>query len=262
MRALLLTIAYKIGTFSCLNDTSISILCYHSFSNKNDRYSIPVSFVKKQLAKIGHQQRFISLDNAVSMLYSRNVYKNAVVFTVDDGYKDVLSILPFTKKYHIPVAIFVLSDPYHADRKELDHNGKLLTTKELKFLLSQGWTIGCHSATHANFKTLDPEQMQKEILSAKQQLEKRLGVTVHYFAYPKGTYNKSIQTYVKRAGYRAAFSIEPGGITIKTPRFSMPRVTVDKTHQLREFPALYHDSTFFLRKITNPLRLWNLLLRV
>jgi peptidoglycan/xylan/chitin deacetylase (PgdA/CDA1 family) len=154
--------------------------------------------------------------------------KPAVSLTFDDGYRDVLKVKGFLKENNIPATIFVLSDPKSVNREELDNDRELLSIHEVKKLKDEGWTIGCHSATHANFLELDKTAVQKEIYTAKANLEKAIGTEIKYFAYPKGVNSRKLQNAVNNAGYFAAFTANPGIVEKSTNIFALPRFVMEK----------------------------------
>lgn len=250
-RKTLFIAAYNLGKLFGLHKQIRSVLCYHSISDSSDRYAVSFSNFKKQIEKISKYADFISLDEAIN----GNILKPSVCLTFDDGFEDLLEVLPITKKYKIPVTIFVLSDPKNANRKEMDTSGKLLSFKQIKFLISQGWTVGCHSATHADFGKLTKKKLIEEIKHSKLVLERKLGIEIKYFAYPKGRWQVA-QEVVKQAGFKAAFSVRGGCITKNEDNFILPRAVIDKTHSLAEFPAVFSPSTFLLRKATDRFGLW------
>lgn len=260
LRTIILNLTYSVGKMFNLNKDTLSILCFHSISDHADRYSIDRDTFTKLIAKIAQNASFISISDAINMLEGAKIKKPAVVLTIDDGYADVLKILPVVKKYEIPVTVFVLSRPQNANRKELEHYGKLLTSKQLKYLQAQGWTIGCHSATHADFSNLSKSQIKKEIVDSKKELENKLGATIDYFAYPKGVFNNEIIKAVKNAGYKAAFAVSPNCVNSVSNKWYLPRVIIDATHSIAEFPAVYSQTTLFIRRIITPLRIWNIFL--
>lgn len=258
LRTIILNLTYNIGKMINLNKNTLSILCFHSISNNADRYSIDRDTFTKVIAKIAQNASFVSTSDAINMLKGVEVKKTTVVLTIDDGYTDVLGILPTVKKYNIPVTVFALSSPQNANRQELEHDGKLLTWKQLKYLRSQGWTIGCHCATHADFSNLSKSQIKKEIIDSKKKLEKQLGTSVDYFAYPKGIFNDEIIKAVKNAGYKAAFAVSPNCVNKASNKWYLPRVVIDATHSIADFPAVYSQTTFFIRRIIAPFRLWDI----
>lgn len=260
LRTIILNLTYNIGKMINLNKNTLSILCFHSISNNANRYSIDHDTFTKLIAKIAQKADFINISDAISILKGVEIKKPSVVLTIDDGYADVLGILPTVKKYNIPVTVFALSNPQNVNRQELKHHGKLLTREELKYLQSQGWTIGCHSATHADFSNLSESKIKKEIIDSKKKLEKQLGTTVDYFAYPKGIFNDVIIKAVKNAGYKAAFAVLPSCVNKASNKWYLPRVVIDATHSIADFPAVYSQTAFFIRRIIAPFRLWDIFL--
>lgn len=242
-------ILFTVDRLFGLNKDRITVLCYHSFSNKYNKYSVGLPLFEKEIEKILRFAKFVSIDD----IFKAGINGHSVVLTVDDGYEDVMKILPITEKYKIPVTLFILSSPKNANRKELDHKGGLLNTKQIKQLISKGWGIGSHSATHGNFNGLTEKEMEKEIVESKRTLEKKLGIKVKYFAYPKGVYNKKIVHAVKKAGYKAAFSAEPNQIHGKRIFFALPRVVIDSSFTIYDFPALYSKSTLLTRRLIGKL---------
>lgn len=230
----------------------VSILCFHEVGSTKNRYVVTKNNFQKIIAKIARTSNFISVDD----LFNKNVQDSNVLITFDDGYKNLLEIVPIIKKYNIKPIVFVLSDSKKANRKELDNKSPLLSIKDIKYLHANGFTIGSHSATHADLTKINNDQLVEEITKSKKQLEKDLGLKIDYLAYPKGKYNKQIINMVKKAGYKAAFSIEPGNVNIVNNKFILPRTIIDCTHTIEEFPAVYSPSAFKFRNLTNRLNIW------
>ena len=70
-------------------------------------------------------------------------------------------------------------------------------------------------------------------------MEKAIGFSVQYFAYPKGRYIKSTKSPVEKAGYAAAFGVGPNRISAKTNIYAIPRISVDRTHSIEQFKAFF-----------------------
>jgi peptidoglycan/xylan/chitin deacetylase (PgdA/CDA1 family) len=70
-----------------------------------------------------------------------------------------------------------------------------------------GMTIGSHSKTHAFLNNESEERVGDETLSSRQTLRRMLGVDIQCFAYPGGSFNRSVVHAVAAAGYRYAFTI-------------------------------------------------------
>lgn len=227
------------------------VLCYHSFTGNNDRYSISIEEFEKQISKISKKTNFISyLD-----LFNKKI-ANGVLITIDDGLKSVLKILPITRKYKIPVLLFVISDSKRIDRIELNTSEEVLTWNDIKMLLKEGWSIGSHSATHQDFSKINTNELTSEIKKSKITIEKKIKKTIDCFAYPKGQYSEKVINSVKEAGYKYAFSILPGRVSDKNNKLVIPRTVIDDTHSEKDFPYLFSVSWLKFRSLTNTYKLW------
>ena len=129
----------------------------------------------------------------------------AVLLTFDDGFANLMEIAPLIRKYDIKPAIFILSDPESANKTELNNDEKLLTVEEIIALHKNGWTIGCHSATHADFSILNQDEAKKQIIGSKLRIENKLGIKIDYFAYPKGILMKIPSISLKKGAIKRPF---------------------------------------------------------
>lgn len=260
LRRAILPFLYKVGYFFGINTDAVTVLCYHSLSDHHDRFAVSVDMFEKEMEKIAAYATFISLDDAVDVFMGVKKLKlPAVAITIDDGYGDAEAILSLTKRLGIPVTYFVLSA---LEKKGKMNDIPLANWESVRRLRAAGWTIGCHSATHPNFHAISDEQLFAEIVIAKEKIEEELGEPIRYFAYPGGRFSERSIALVQQAGFQAAFSILEGSINEgRAKRFLLPRTIIDQTHQLSEFPAVHSQTTYFLRRLINPLGLWKVLLK-
>ncbi len=255
-RQLIVLNLYKLSALIFKGEPVLSILCYHSFSDQNI-YSVPIAEVIKQLESLRNEAEFVSLDQVLGYINSNaQLKKPAVAITIDDGYKDALELLPITQKYNIPVTIFVLTQPENADRKELDHQGELLSWGDIQTLKNAGWTIACHGATHKNFAKLTDQELSQEIIESKKVLETKLKTSINYFSYPKGVFNEKIVNVVKQAGFQAAFTVITGSISPQLNKFLLPRTVVNYFDKLSQNPQTYIQGPLLVGKVLKLLNLW------
>lgn len=248
--------AYALGNALGANQSTISVLCYHGISNQINPYSTTPLTFERQIKNLVRHMNVISLKEAMSVFEGKSIRRPAVALTFDDGYADVLeNALLITERYNIKSTVFVLSDPEHADRKQLGSNRRLLSWGDIRLLHTKGWTIGCHSAKHPDFGRLSPTQMEEEVVNAKKTLEGKLGYEIEYFAYPNGIATPQIIAAVQRAGYKAAFAVRPGSITNTSNRWVLPRTMVDNSVDVPELPILISNSSFAIRRFTERLDL-------
>lgn len=225
------------------------VLCYHSFSGRGNSYTLSPKAFLKQIKTLSKKYSFVSLDQVVDPKT-----KNSIAVTVDDGYEDIYAILPTLKKYQIPLTLFVLANPKKANRQELDHSGKLLTFSQIKQLQKTGVTIGCHSMTHANFDQLTKKELAVEIIESKNLLEKKLNTKIKYFAYPKGIFNNLAIQMVKKAGYKAAFTVLPGNVN--KDLLLIPRTIIDEFYSADDIKMLFNPLVISLKNIMIKNKIW------
>lgn len=226
----------------------IIILCYHSIAKDQWRFSETFSTLKKQIDHILTVRKPISLEDLEMYLQGKKTLSSpSFIITFDDGYKNILQTIEYFQEKNIQPALFILSNPERANRTELNNNLPFLTISEIKTLKKAGWTIGVHSATHADFSALDMNSLQYEIKDSKTELEQKLSFSLPYFSYPKGVYTDAIVTMIKKSGYSMAVSMDDGFISTKTNPYILPRIGVDATHSFAEFKVLFSPAVIRLR---------------
>jgi peptidoglycan/xylan/chitin deacetylase (PgdA/CDA1 family) len=247
-----------IGLLNRLTPTShaprISVYCYHSISDDGWRFSTTESDFKKHIEMLLAKQTPITLrDLPLYMRGEQKLVKDAFVITFDDGYADVLAVKDFLKEKNIRPTIFALSPFKTPNYIELDAVRPLISVAQMKELQASGWEIGSHSKTHADFAHLSPLDRDDEIRGAKVELEEALGCPLTSFAYPKGVYDAEIVEATKDAGYTFATTIDEGYVTPLTNPLLIPRVGVDGTHTLAQFPHLASPLAMLLRRVIKKL---------
>ncbi|MCM3638010.1 polysaccharide deacetylase family protein [Sporosarcina luteola] len=100
-----------------------------------------------------------------------------VLLTIDDAPdKRALDMAKTLKKLDAPAIFFV--------------NGHFIATDEKKAILKEihdmGFTIGNHTQTHANLKTLSEEEQREEIISVNDLVEEITGERPRFFRAPFG----------------------------------------------------------------------------
>lgn len=232
-------------------ESKIVILCYHGIGDTSWRYGISLADLKKQISYLKkHQYSFITLSDLSLYLMSKKELPNkSVLVTIDDGYSELVDTVEYFKKQHISPALFLLANTKNPNRQELANEKSFLKAKDIQLLKKYGWEFGSHSATHANLTTLTKKALQTEIIESKQLLEKQTEYPITAFAYPRGKYNKTVLEQVKKAGYTLGLTMDDGFINTKTNTLLIPRVGIDNTHTIREFPMLFSPSVINFRKM-------------
>ncbi len=124
-------------------------------------------------------------------------------------------------------------DPLEPTRRDM------LDVKELRDLAGDPLvTIGAHTRSHANLKTLSDDDCFAEICGGADDLEAILGKRPTVFSYPYGS-DRAAGTrefaMAQRAGFDLAFTTTPGLVEAdrSAERFSLPRISLNGNFQAR-----------------------------
>lgn len=193
---------YKITGLPFADSGKKILLCYHSIGNDGWRFSTRTERFKSHIEVLSEYYSFVTLPD----LLSKN--RGGLNINFDDGYANVYSTaFPILANKKIPATIFAIGNTEIANRGELENNVPFMTIPELQKLQVAGWEIGFHTATHGPIASMNNDQLKAEITDGKKMLEKKLGTSVRYFAYPKGYYNDAVLKHVRDAGLSAAFTV-------------------------------------------------------
>ncbi len=136
---------------------------------------------------------------------------NAVLITFDDGSRSCFTeALPVMRSFGFTATVFIVSSQLGGragwDRNPDHPDDELLTVQQIHELVKSGWSIGAHSVTHRRLTDLQPDEVETEVRSSKQHLEKALGMPIRTFAYPYGAYAVEHLEMVRKAGYEVVFT--------------------------------------------------------
>lgn len=128
-----------------------------------------------------------------------------IAITFDDGYRDVLwNAAPLLHRLHMPATDFVISGRVD------DRDPSFLSWPELRRLEGMGFAIGSHTVHHLELTLLPKAQARYELDASRSALMAHLHEPVSWFAYPSGRTDALVVALVRRAGYLAAVTTEPG----------------------------------------------------
>jgi peptidoglycan/xylan/chitin deacetylase (PgdA/CDA1 family) len=217
----------------------VPVLMYHSIAiEKGNPIRMPVEQFDKEMKYI-KDQGYTTLTLKELYDYFENkvsVPAKSVVITLDDGYEDnYTAAFPVLKKYGLKATIFMITC-------SIDVDPKCLTSAQLKEMDKAGIDIESHTVTHTDLDTLSYSQQLAELKDSKAALEKLLGRSVDYVAYPEGRYNNDTVKAVAAAGYKMAFTTN-GRWSDKSDGI----LTLD-----RVYISTFHSMDVFKDRLTNP----------
>ena len=156
--------------------------------------------------------------------------------TFDDAYRSVADVLPLLAELGVPATIFACTgyarDGRPFDVPELreaaaDDPSQFATMNwaALRDAASSGGVeIGSHTVSHPHLPQLSDADLDRELLESKAELEDELGAPCRHLAYPYGDEDDRVRRAARRAGYDAAFAVDPG--RGRRDRFGVPRLAV------------------------------------
>ncbi len=201
---------------------TIPILCYHRFGGATSKMSISADKFAAQLDWLARNDyRVIRLSRLVGFLQGREALpQRSVVITIDDGYESTYRhALPALRKHNFPATLFAYSDFIGA--------GAALSWQQMQELANSGLIdIQAHSKSHRNLIERGAgeddaryrQNIENEVKTPRDVLEKRLSVQVQQYAYPFGDANDIVLDALTRNHYQLAATVNPGG----NPFFAQP----------------------------------------
>ena len=159
--------------------------------------------------------------------------EGSFVLTFDDGFRGVRDhALPVLEQRGWPCTVFLVSgliggtDTWTRTSNPDGRTYPLLDADEIADMQRHGVTFHSHTQSHASLPTLDDRDLERELVGSKATLESLLGRQVSYLAYPFGHLDERVVAAARRAGYRGAFSTQPGFNRRDVDRFRMRRIDV------------------------------------
>lgn len=219
----------------------VPILTYHSISENlfgkvhpYHQINTPASIFAAQmkwLRQAGY--RTIDLSELMNAFETSQDLSKTVVLTFDDGYQDFYTeAFPLLKQCGFTATVFLATDRIR-DTSVRVEGADYLTWSEVRELHSQGIAFGSHSVTHADLRSLGPEQIDYELGYSKESIEQRIGAPVEFFSYPftlpeeDGDFIRYLADTLENLGYANGVSSTIGRAKPRDTRFFLPRLSVN-----------------------------------
>lgn len=217
----------------------VPVLMYHRVGDSHNdweaRYAItPGNFAAhmQALARTGHQA--VGIDALTAWLEGGPALPDkAVLITFDDGFRGVREhALPVLERLGWPFTVFLVSDLIGEQdvwTRASNPSGvtyPLLNADEIRDMQQRGVSFHSHTRNHPSLPTLDDAQLAEQLAGSRLTLAPLLGHDVPYLAYPFGHLDARVEAATRAAGYRAAFSTQPGFNRRDVNRFRIRRLDV------------------------------------
>ena len=217
----------------------VPVLMYHRVGeSRNDwesRYAIaPGSFARHMQTLSARGYHAVGIEALVSWLEGGpSLPEGALLITFDDGFRGVREhALPVLEKLGWPCTVFLVSDLIGAEdvwTRASNPSGvtyPLLDAGEIREMQHRGVSFHSHTRSHPSLPSLDDDQLAEQLAGSRRALAALLGHEVPYLAYPFGHLDARVEAATRAAGYRAAFSTQPGFNRRDVNRFRIRRIDV------------------------------------
>jgi peptidoglycan/xylan/chitin deacetylase (PgdA/CDA1 family) len=154
--------------------------------------------------------------------------------TFDDAFRSAGTVFPALDRLGVAKQIFVCT-AYARDGAALaipelggDDPEQLatMTWDELRAHADDGVTVSSHTVTHAHLTSLSDDELRRELVDSKRELEDELAGACRELAYPYGEHDARVRQFARTAGYACAYGLrERGG-----DPYAMRRVDLYRRH--------------------------------
>jgi peptidoglycan/xylan/chitin deacetylase (PgdA/CDA1 family) len=176
----------------------------------------------------------------------------SVLLTYDDGYRSVFTeAFPVIRQFGYPGVLFLYTDFVKWESKlSLRHS-------DIELMEKSGLTAQSHSQSHPNMgllkDQLTPEaltvRLKDEMEVSRDYLRDKLKSDPKALAYPYGVYNYEAVEAAHKAGYRMAFTVNPGPNDASTDPFHLHRYLVVHGTSHAKFAGFFDSKVLHVGKV-------------
>ncbi len=145
------------------------------------------------------------------------------VLAADDAFSDAVAVL--RRHADLNPQVFVCTSFVGAQAWWAD-NEPVASWEELRKLELAGGVVESHSRGHTPLPELDQQALEAELSGSLRDLEAHLSPRSRLLAYPHGSHDERVRAAAIEAGYRAAFTTEPGRNGAGTDVYCLRRISL------------------------------------
>ena len=141
----------------------------------------------------------------------------AFLLTFDDGFLGVYEhAYPLLLELGWPATVFLVSaligkqDEWTKTENPSGACYPLLDRDHIEEMRENGFSFHSHTRHHKDLTSLAEDALDDQLVGSKRELESILGCKVRYLAYPYGLIDARAHEATRAAGYKCAFSVQPG----------------------------------------------------
>jgi peptidoglycan/xylan/chitin deacetylase (PgdA/CDA1 family) len=167
----------------------------------------------------------------------RSLGRRPVMITFDDGYRDAFfRASPVLLRFRMRATAYVITGRISTGDSDV------LTWPLLRALEARGVEIGSHTVSHVDLTTLGDERATRELRGSRLRLERVLGHTMPWLAYPFGAWNPHVERLAREAGYALAVTTDAGALQRSRRPLALRRIRVLDTTSVPALAAMLDSS--------------------
>lgn len=222
-----------------LSDRHDAVVMYHSVTDEpplmESFQNVTPRRLQRDLEYLNSHFELVSLSEIAR---STQPESTRVALTFDDGFANFATdVVPLLREYGAPATVFV-NPSFVGDAAALVRRRHglprvdpetMLRDDQLSDLVDDLVSVGNHTSTHADLRSLNRHEQRREILGGKQVLEATYGIDVTAFSYPYGSYDESAVSIV-RDSHDVAVTTEEGIVGPDADPIRLPRIHGGVSH--------------------------------
>ncbi|MEQ9365171.1 MAG: polysaccharide deacetylase family protein, partial [Leptospirales bacterium] len=219
----------------------IPVLCYHQvepgeksyggFNVSPERFEEQLRYLKSAGYESLSQAQLIDILSGRARPGARGVPARGLMLTFDDGLISHYTIVaPLLKRYGFRGTLFLYPTVLSSKKKAY------MNWDQARELLESGvFEVGSHSLYHPFLPEVSPKELDRQMRSSREILERKLNIPIRIFAYPFGVYDRRVIDATRAAGYELAFTIHTGVVRRDENRLTLNRYMVTRGDDLKRF---------------------------
>lgn len=164
---------------------------------------------------------------------------NLVVLTFDDGYRNTFeAVFPRLVEKALPFVLYLATESIDkAPTFKSEGFDEPLSWTQAEQMMNSGlMTVGAHTHTHCDLRSVSSSVAEREIGACNALIEKRLGVFPRHFAYPWGYWSAIADPLVQKTYSTAVLGATPRPAS-RPSRHMLHRYPIQLSDGIRFFKA-------------------------
>ncbi len=238
------------------------IVMYHGIARQQGFNCISANLFEEHLAWLKERYAVVPLSALVENLDSADLpdTQNFAALTFDDCYVNFAEqALPILRKFNVPAAVFMPTGKvgqYNDWDEEMAAFCKMpiMSYPMLRQLPEDLVEIGSHGISHRPLNRMSYDELEKELVQSRMDIEQNTGKAVRFFAFPFGMYPFKYRHQLfdghKRflGGYRAACGSSWGRFNTIRDICLLHRLTISDSDTFEDFQDKLNGHYDWLRR--------------